>query len=329
MMKALFAALLLGILMASPVWATDTIKVLILDGQFDKLPEEGEKLTKLGDSTGKLIVGPGSYQGDFEVWRGQHGLHIINELPLEDYVAGVVKAETGENWAYEALKAQALIVRTYVIFQKHRNEGKQFHVTSSVLHQIYKGENADSMITQAVRETAGEILMYNRAPIVAYYHSTSGGRTELPEEVFGESYPYLTSVHTECNLSPLCLWIRRVPLREIGDMGGIAGIEDMQVVSHTATGRVREVEIVSSSGTATYLAKDLRRTLGWKKLPSTWFTLRVENETAAFEGKGYGHGVGLDQWGALEMALNDKDYREIVSFFYPGTEITVYENSGF
>jgi stage II sporulation protein D len=328
-MKALFIALLLGMLLGSPASAADNIKVLILDGQFDELPEEGEKLKKMGKSTGKLIVGAGGYRGNFEIWSGQHGLHIINELPLEDYVAGVVKAETGDNWAYEALKAQAVIVRTYVIFQKHKNRGKQFHVTSSVLHQVYKGKNADTLVTRAVRETAGEILTYNREPIVAYYHSTSGGRTELPEEVFGSSYPYLTSVHTDCNLSPLCLWARRVPLGEIEDAAGIAGIEDVRVVSHTATGRVREVEIVSRSGTAAYLAKDLRRILGWKRLPSTWFTLRVARDTAVFEGKGYGHGVGLDQWGALEMALHDKDYREIVSFFYPGTEITAYEDSGF
>jgi stage II sporulation protein D len=328
-MKTLFMALLLGMLMGSPATAAESIKVLILDGQFVELPEEGEKLKKLGKSNGQLVVGSGGYRGDFEIWRGQQGLHIINELPLENYVAGVVKAETGENWAYEALKAQALIVRTYVIFQKHKNRGRQFHVTSSVLHQVYRGENADTLVMRAVQETAGEILTYNREPIVAYYHSTSGGRTELPEEVFGSSYPYLTSVDTECHLSPLCIWIRRVPIGEIEDAAGIAGIEDMRVVSHTATGRVREVEIASGSGTATYLAKDLRRVLGWKKLPSTWFTLRVMGENVVFEGKGYGHGVGLDQWSALEMALDDKDYREIVSYFYPGTEITVYEDSGF
>jgi stage II sporulation protein D len=304
---------------------SQTIKVLIIDESFEKLPAEDEKLAMLDRINGNLILGYNSYNGQIEVWKGMNGLYLINELDLEDYVEGVVKAETGKDWAMEALKAQAVVVRTYVLHQKQRSGGKKFHVTSTVLDQLYKGENTDSSVSSAVAETSGEILTYNGEPIAAFYHSTSGGKTELPEEAFGQSYPYLTSVSSNCKLSPYSSWVRRIPLKEIEKATGVENLKDISIASHTKTGRVKEIVLLSNPESKTIKATEFRKLLGWKRLPSTDFTLKLDGEMVDFEGKGYGHGVGLCQWSALEMALEGKTYKEILAHFYPGATLERYD----
>jgi stage II sporulation protein D len=332
-MRVLAAAFLFILLSSAPAFTVSapaltsgSIKVLILQESFKDQPGEGEKLTLLERANGDLIIGETTYSGKLEVWMGEKGIYLINELPLEDYVEGVVKAETAEDWHFEALKAQAVVVRTYIIDKLLRRGNEKFDVTSSVLDQLYRGRNADSIVAKAVRETKGQVLTYDGSPITAYYHSTCGGRTETPEEAFGRGYPYLKSLSTSCTLSPLSVWARRIPLKELERVTGIRQIEGVRVASRTPTGRAGEIEVRSNPSTTTVQAKELRKSLGWLRLPSTHFTLRLDGDTVVFDGKGYGHGVGLCQWSALEMALEGKGYREILAFFYPGTSLEHYED---
>jgi stage II sporulation protein D len=311
--------------------AAQTIKVLILDKGFNKVPEVDENLIQVDSVRGRLKLGDTSYTGDIEIWRGKNGLYLINEVPLETYVEGVVKAETGSDWALEALKAQAVIVRTYVLNNMMKNIDREYHVTSSVLHQIYRGLNSDTKVATAVRRTMGRILTHDGKPIMAFYHSSSSGRTEQPEEVFGSGYQYLKSVSSSGKLSPYDMWTRRIPIREIEKATNTNKIVDVKIKTHTSTGRAKDIGLFSpvkgsKPSNKTVQAKDLRKMLGWKRLPSTDFTLKVQGDTVVFEGKGYGHGVGLCQWTALEMALQGKDYKEILSHFYPGTKLDFYED---
>jgi stage II sporulation protein D len=301
------------------------IRVLILDKGFDRVPRKEESLKKLDDVDGRLVLGYSSYVGKLSIWKGDGGLYLVNTLPLEDYVKGVVLAETGRQWAREALKAQAVIVRTYVLSRASSARRPEYHVTSSVLHQVYKGLNSDVNVDEAVNSTMDEILTYKGKPIVAFYHSTSVGSTEFPENVFGKSYPYMPSVKASGRLSPYAFWNRRVPLVEIEGATNLRGLKDIRVGSRTGTGRVDEVVLVTSEGENILKAKDLRRLLGWRKLPSTDFDVYVTGSEAVLDGKGYGHGVGLCQWTALEMALEDRNYKEILAHFYPGAEITLHE----
>ncbi len=205
------------------------------------------------------------------------------------------------------------------------NGDTKFHLTSSVLNQAYKGNNAQVQIAYAVKETAGEILTYNNKPIEAFYHSTSVGMTEDPEEVFGKSYPYLKPVKTFCEQSPYWVWEKKIPLEEIEKALNVKGINLIAIYSHTSTGRVRDLTIESEQGKKIVKATDFRRLLGWSRLPSTNFRLTASDDSINFEGKGYGHGVGLCQWSALQMAKDGKNYREILSYFYPGTVIRLHE----
>lgn len=303
-----------------------SIKVLIVDDVFRNIPKKDEPLEKMGKLGGSLMVNGVHYEGDLEVWKGESGIYLINELPLEDYVKSVVGAEVGAGWDMEALKTQAVISRTYALYQKTANSNKNYDLTSSVMHQVYKGNPVDARVSYAVMNTNGEVLTYEGKLIEAFFHSTSGGKTEDAAEVFGKSYPYMKPVESSCELSPYWLWEVKIPFEEIEKALNISGFKDMTVTSYTSTKRVKTVDVGHRDGTLSIKATDLRKNLGWSRLPSTNFELSRAEGAMVFEGKGYGHGVGLCQWSALEMAKAGKTYKEILSFFYPGTVLQVYEN---
>lgn len=302
------------------------IKVLILDDNFQKAPVNNEKLEKMGHLKGDLLVNGSHYLGDIEIWKGDQSMYLINELSMEEYVKNVINSEVSPNWDMEALKAQAVIARTYALYQKNSNTNVHYDITSSVLHQVYKGAAVDARISYAVMNTEGEVLTHDGKLIEAFYHSTCGGKTEDPAEVFGKSFPYLKPVESSCEISPYWIWERKIPLDEISGALGISSIREFNISGHTSTGRVKTVDIVHEGGTVTVKATELRKLLGWSRLPSTNFTVTRENNHILFEGKGYGHGIGLCQWSALKMAQEGKNYREILSFFYPGTSVQTYED---
>ncbi len=300
------------------------IRVLITDGKAPVMPDKDEPLERIGDVKGKLLVDGSAYRGKIEVYRGKKGLYLVNSLPLEDYVKGVVKSEVAAGWEDEALKAQAVIVRTYAVNHILKNADSLYHLTSSTLHQMYKGTTFDADISNAVDDTAGEILTYKGKPIMAYYHSTCGGRTELPEEVFGKSFPYLKSVTNDCTISPLSIWERKIPYSEIEAALGLPPVKKIKVETHTKTGRAKILNIETEESVTYIETKELRRIIGWKRIPSTLFTLKNDEGRLIIEGRGYGHGVGLCQWGALQLDRKGNSYREILSYYYPNTTITLY-----
>ncbi|MCX8030052.1 MAG: SpoIID/LytB domain-containing protein [Thermodesulfovibrionales bacterium] len=310
------------------VTATETIRVLIVDSKNPLLPQKNEKITKIGVTKGELNLHGKKYFGNFEVWKGENGLYVINELPLEDYLKGVVAAEVGSKWEEEALKAQAVASRTYALYQKKNNNSSgplYYHLTSSVLHQVYRGELIPQQIINAVNATKGEILLYEGEPILAFYHSTSGGLTEDCVEVFGKDLPYLKPVETNSELSPFYIWEKKIHVNDIEKATNIKQIKEIFPASQTITNRVKDFKIITNNGEYLFPAKDLRKNIGWDKLPSTKITSLVkEGNYYIFQGKGYGHGVGMCQWTAQQMAKDGKNYREILSKFYPGTVIKSY-----
>ncbi|NOZ68559.1 MAG: SpoIID/LytB domain-containing protein [Deferribacteres bacterium] len=313
---------LIVILCRPPAAAVDTMKVLMLASPYDNLPSE--EAVSIDSLNGKVFINGRFYSGRLRIMKDSNGLYVINHLPFERYVEGVVASELGKDWELEALKAQAVISRTYAIFYRNLNAGKDFHLTSSVLHQLYKGANTDPLIAYAVKATEGEILTYNGLPIKAFFHATCVGKTEIPEEVWSESLPYLKSVDCNTKNAPYSAWQRRFSLAEIARRLGISGLKDIKISSYTATGRVRTLRLIRKGpGPSREIrATELRKLLGFSELPSTRFSLSVRGGNMIFTGSGYGHGVGLSQWGAFAMAREGKDYREILMHYYPGTTLT-------
>src|SRR5208283_2123679 len=309
--------------------AEPTMRVLLVDGKDARIPQKDEQVEKIGTARGEVILSGMKYFGNIEIWKGEGGLYIIDEISLEDYVKGVVAAEVGSKWESEALKAQAVAARTYALYQRLNNvtSKMRYHLTSTVLHQAYKGNDIPASIVKAVDETKGEVLMFEGSPIIAYYHSTSGGITEDPGEVFGKSYPYLKSIETSCELSPYYMWEKRIPAADIERAMNISGLKDIIIDSYTVSNRVKVFRLVTESGEVEVSGNDFRKNIGWDELPSTLITDITRDGTIyIFEGRGYGHGVGMCQWSALEMAKEGKSYREILSKFYPGTTIERYED---
>lgn len=323
-MKKIFlsAAFAMGIvtLHSQALLAEQHIKVLITGSVSE--PQLSGRAESMGTLNGKVLIQDTVYSGLFEVKQDEKGLYFINSLPFETYVAGVIAAEVGRDWADEALKAQAVVSRTYAAYQRARAEGKDYHITSSVFHQAYKGSNVNEAINRAVKETEGEILTYGGKPIIAFYHSTCTGNTELPEEVWGEDVPYVQSVPCEGDYSPYEQWQRRFHVDEIKKALEVKDVKDIRIISHTSTGRARLLRVVTGDSETEVRAVDLRRLLGYRDLPSTKFTVSVQGQEVIFEGEGYGHGVGLSQWGALRLAQAGKGYKEILEHYYPGVVLT-------
>ncbi|MCX7794602.1 MAG: SpoIID/LytB domain-containing protein [Thermodesulfovibrionales bacterium] len=294
-----------------------TVRVLMLDSG----EKPGKELQYTGRLEGSLLINGEAFNGSVEVWKGNGGLYFINIIPLEEYVKGVVAAESGRDWPLEAYKVQAVIARTYALYHMKKNREMAYHVTSGVLHQVFKNGPYDERVVKAVEETEGEILIFNGEPIEAFYHSTSTGFTEAPEEVFSRNYPYIRPVKVTARLSPYETWQRSISIKDIERVTELYGIKDIFILSRTSTGRARELGIRTDSGLKILKATELRRLLGWQTLPSTGFELRREGDFIIFSGRGYGHGVGLSQWSSLDMVLEGKSYREVLQYFYPGTEI--------
>ena len=266
--------------------AAETIKVLILNETYPKLPAKNEHLEKIGAMEGDLLVMGTKYTGNITVWKSDAGLYVVNEIPLEEYVKDVVAVEVSPDWDKEALKAQAVVTRTYAVYQKMTNGNAIYDIASSVLHQVYKGNNPDARVSSAVEETKDEVLTFDGKPIASFYHSTCGGKTENPEEVFGKSYPFLHSVETGCTLSPYALWERSIPAAEIEKALNINGNKkDHDKVFHLdepcKTARHRAL-----LGNSDRQCNRPQKSPWLEPLPSTNFAISGDGDPFVFEGKG-------------------------------------------
>ncbi|MBT1075153.1 SpoIID/LytB domain-containing protein [Geobacter grbiciae] len=265
------------------------------------------------------------YRGTIEVSPADRGILVVNDLPLEDYLVGLINCEISSQWPIEAVKAQAVVARTYASYQKRARANAPYHLESSVLDQVYDGcEIEDSRAARGVRETAGEILTYGGQPIQAFYHSNCGGRTEVAENVWGVRLPYLKSVDCAyCSTNPSIRWEYAISLKKLesllrGSGTHVSGLRDVREGKRNESGRLIDLALVSSGGTTTVTAVNFRKIVGYTAIKSTNFTVRVTSDSVRFTGTGYGHGVGLCQWGAKQRASDGFTYREILAYYYPG-----------
>ena len=259
-----------------------------------------------------------------EVGSGQ-----VETVDLEDYVASVVSAEVPSSWPEAALQAQAVAARTFAMAQKvAQGSSARFHLRASVLDQAYAQGGATAAAKEAARKTRGEVLTFREAPIAAYFSASCGGRSEAAEDAFrlpAGATPYLAGAREDEDDAGRA-WTARIPLRDISAALHKAGrilapVSAVAVADRTASGRAREIAVGTAGGTRRIGAGELRQILGYEKLPSLLFDLKVDDGTAVFRGRGSGHGVGLCQWGARGRALRGAGYRAILAHYYPGAEI--------
>lgn len=266
--------------------------------------------------------------GTIDIKRTSPGKYsIINQLGLEDYTRSVVGEEMSSKWPIEALKAQAVIARTYAMYKK-RAGATDYDLSATVSSQVFTGGAKEKEgPALAARQTQGEVLTYGGEIIEAVYHSTCGGQTEDASDVWGRPYPYLKSRECSyCQGSPYYVWNRTFSEAQVAKALGacgyvVDGVKSIRVLERSPSMRVKQLRVIAAPGGVTIKGGEFRRALGYCNLPSTCFEVRKDGDNFVFTGKGSGHGVGLCQFGAKVMAEQGKDYREILAYYYPGTAI--------
>lgn len=239
---------------------------------------------------------------------------------LEEYVIGVVAGEMPVNFPHEALKAQAVAARTYAVRQLKLNPDTDYkdiaqaYISVDDMKKMW-GNNFDeyyAKIKNNVYATAGEIIEYNNEPILAAFCSTTNGYTEECQNVWTQDLPYLKSVKSEGDeLSPYYSDSVKITKKQFKN---IFGSTDFSVTEKTNAGYVKSVSI----GGKLYSGDRIRQIMGLK---STCFDIVNEGENISFNTKGYGHGVGMSQYGACYMANKGDDYKTILEHYYMGTNI--------
>jgi stage II sporulation protein D len=266
------------------------------------------------------------YGATIELMRHGTGMAVINELPLEEYLVGVLRGEASDTWPAEALRAQAIVARTYGAHHRNLGANRPFHIIASTANQLFAGRvPPGSPLWAAVQATAGQVLRWNGELFPAFYHTECGGHTEDPRLVFAaRNMPALRPVVCPFSgASPHFAWNLDLPLAELSDLLRRQGIDVGRITAvgiseRTASQRAVAVTLRGTRGAVRVRGHDFRRMVGYDTLRSTLFTVVIDGPTARFSGRGYGHGVGLCQWGARAMAEQGYSARQILTFYYPG-----------
>jgi stage II sporulation protein D len=319
-----------GMLMSDGTVALDLETPLEVRRSRDAIFVNGRSLRRLIVSAAQRITVNGKgYRGVIEITPSDKGLLVVNELGLEEYLVGLINCEISSAWPIEAVKAQAVIARSYAMYQKGARKGAPYQLESSVMDQVYDGtDGEDSRAARGVQETAGEVLAYDGKVIQAFYHSNCAGHTEDAENVWGQSVPYLRGVPCDyCRVANPVHWDLTLALKKVEaalKAAGYqtAGLRDVKVAERNASGRVQSLSLLSARGWSSIPGVAFRKALGYGTVKSTNFEVRVEGDDCLISGSGSGHGVGLCQWGAKERAAGGFSYREILSYYYPGARLS-------
>ena len=306
------------------------------------------------DANSPFVVWNGKrYRGDLIVTPTDSGLLVVNRLPMDDYLRGVVPLEIGNRTAAEfaAVQAQAVAARTYAY--KHLNDSRAFDMYATVQDQVYGGVDAEKpQADTAVMTTADVVVLYAGQPITTPYHSTCGGSTAAVSEVWYSQpdEPYLRPVsdripgtdHFYCDPSPRFSWTQTFDgagLRAVMEKylaaytnapkAGVGRISDLRELGRTPSGRLAALAVQTDSGTYTLRGNDIRFVLRDPKgaiLNSTFISIARETSggevsSLTVNGRGYGHGIGMCQWGAIGRARAGQNFRTILETYYPGTTI--------
>ena len=273
-----------------------------------------------------------SYRGALRLVPHKNRLDVINRVTVEEYLQGVVPEEMPPEWNAEAVKAQAVAARTYALHQRKRHGKEGYDVCATTHCQQYGGVAAErAAANQAVKATAGEVLQSRGALVDALFHMDSGGMTENSEDVWGSRIDCLRAAkELRTETYP---WEKNVTAQQLGELlakrgkniGEIKKIELSPIKigkaskDRTISGRVKMVIFVGKNGRASVSGNDLRSMLGLK---STLFSMSLNRHVVFIKGYGWGHGLGMSQYGAKAYADSERwDYKKILQHYYHGAQL--------
>lgn len=278
-----------------------------------------EKEVFLQTRGGGILLDDAPYRGDMVLQAGSGGLlSVLNDVDAEQYLCSVVGSEVYSRWPLEALMAQAVTARTFMLY----SVSQKGYLT--LADMAYRGRDAESRpCSLATQLTRGIVLTYDDRILPAYFQSTCGGHTAPVDKAFAEKpIPPLAGVECPwCRRSPWYEWEAVVPASALVQALSDRGVAEIREVSVEGTGEDGYATYVVINGTGKLSAGAFRRTVGAGLLKSACFTATVEDGEVRFAGHGFGHGVGLCQWGARGLAGEGRSWQEILQTYYPGAEI--------
>ena len=298
--------------------------------QFGNIPvaSEAAVLEPVSETIFRINALP--YRGSLILRRTKQGkLAVINRLPLEEYLVGALTSEVSAGWPLEALKAHAVVSRTMAAHRIWIRRGQEFDMTANTSTHLYHGVSTERARTrQAVEETRGQVLAFEGELFSASFHASCGGHTEDVAELWSTKnrIPPLEGVE-----DPYCKNLKHYHwktvftepefLHLVGQEASIVGgLKAIEVTEINRSGRARGLRIQGEQGSLTLTGRQLREKLGANRLRSLRFTVSFQPGKAVFEGFGWGHGVGLCQWGAYGMAREGRLMDEILSFYFPQSQ---------
>jgi stage II sporulation protein D len=280
---------------------------------------------------GAVVVNGRSFRGTLEIFARGGRLTAVNELEVEDYLRGVVGSEMPPSWPLEALKAQTVVARSYAEANRGRFAKDGYDICATAACQVYDGVRGEKASTdKAVAETRGRVLLYKGKPVSAVFHSCCGGRTDDARDVWRSAgVPYLRGVKGRwCGgESPHSRWeavlsADKMSARLAAAGQGVGRLRHVRIASRTGAGRAYEVRVQGDAGARTLRANDFRLIVGARELRSTlWTGLSRRGGSWRFNGRGWGHGVGLCQWCAKVTAAQGHRHKEILAYFYRNVKV--------
>ena len=267
------------------------------------------------------------YSHNIEVHNLGGRLRLVNLLPMDDYIAGVVEAEGGPKHELEYYKAQAVISRTYVLSQYHKHIDDNFNLCDQTHCQAYNGWPRNEQIMQdAAQQTQSLVIVDENVNLItSAFHSNCGGRTNSAEYVWSKKLPYcVETVDTFCMKMPNSNWEKRIPISEWSNYIRSKNLSASDSANYAYF--PTEKEVFYREGSTKIPLVQMRKDL---KLKSTYFTVHQDGEEMVIIGQGFGHGVGLCQEGSIRMAQLGYNYEDIIHFYYHNVKIIPFQYISF
>ena len=293
------------------------------------LPIASDGIKIKPDKDGRIYIDRWRFRGDVDIFKTpEMKLVVVNHLGIEDYLYGVLYHEVSHWWPQEVLKAQAIVARTYALYQKRLMQSKEYDMTADVYSQVYGGRASEKFSTnRAVNATKGKVLVYNGDIFPTYYHATCGGFTEDACNLWNIDLPPLKGVECGfCKKSKHYKWQKRINLSYVEEAlkksgNKTYGITSIKIEDRNKSNRINNLIITADGVEIKIPGKDFRMALGPNLLRSNNYDVTVEGGVAIFNGIGWGHGVGMCQWGAYFMARKGYKAEDILKYYYPGAEV--------
>lgn len=259
-----------------------------------------------------------NYGGAISFRVNNKKLDIVNRVDMDEYLKGVLPKEMSPSFPMESLKAQALCSRSFAINNYNKFIKNGYNLDDTTRSQVYYGKDVEEKTTnKAVEETIGQVIKYDGKVAETIFCASSGGYTVASSEAWGgNSVPYLISKEDPYSVHPWNYELKNSDLKKLN-------LTDVFSVSldYNNSNRVNNLTFSTSKGDVKIKATDFRKKIGNTIIKSTLFDVNVIGNKVFVSGKGYGHGVGMSQYGAVEMAKKGSNYKDIIGFYFPGTNI--------